>query len=85
MLRLLFQVHRWVGIALALFMALWFFSGLVIVYTGPLTQNRVEHLAHAETLAPQAGWLSFGEAWKLSADDRKAASTRLVTERNGEA
>lgn len=85
MLRLLFQVHRWVGIAIALFMAVWFFSGLVIVYTGPLTQNRAQHLAHAETLAPQAGWLSFGEAWKLSADDRKAAAARLASERNNEA
>lgn len=35
MTRLLYQIHRWVGIALALFMAIWFSSGLVIMYAGP--------------------------------------------------
>ena len=72
--RLLYQVHRWVGVTLALFMFFWFFTGLVIMYSTPTTQNRSQQLAHAETLAPEIGWLSLGEAWERSAEQRKAAA-----------
>ena len=59
---LLYQVHRWLGVVLGLFMFFWFFTGLVIMYSTPTTQNRSQQLAHAETLSPEVGWLSFGEA-----------------------
>ena len=72
---LLYQVHRWVGVVLGLFMFFWFFTGLVIMYSTPTTQNRSQQLAHAETLAPELGWLSLGEAWERSAEARKAAAT----------
>ena len=62
MKRLLFLTHRWSGVALALFMVLWFFSGLLIVYASQLNQTRVQQWAKAETLAPERGWLSLGEA-----------------------
>jgi hypothetical protein len=71
-IRLLYQVHRWVGVVLALFMFLWFFTGIVIIYSTPTTQTRSQQLAHAETLSPQLGWLSLGEAWNLSEEQRKA-------------
>jgi hypothetical protein len=71
--RLLFEVHRWLGIVLALFMFFWFVTGLAIMYTTPAAQSRSQRLAHAETLAPEAGWLSLGEAWDRSAGQRKAA------------
>jgi len=74
--RLLYQVHRWLGVVLALFMFVWFFSGLVIMYTTPATQNRSQQLAHAETLAPELGWLSLGEAWNLSTEQRQAAAEK---------
>lgn len=74
--RLLYQVHRWLGVVLALFMFVWFFSGLVIMYTTPATQNRSQQLAHAETLAPELGWLSLGEAWNLSAEQRQAVAEK---------
>ena len=70
MKRLLFEVHRWVGIVLALFMLLWFFSGLVIIYAAPTPPTRAQQLAHAETLRPEPGWLSAGEAWERSAAQR---------------
>ena len=73
---LLYQVHRWVGVALGLFMFFWFFTGLVIMYSTPTTQNRSQQLAHAETLAPEVGWLSLGNAWDLSAEQRKEAAKR---------
>lgn len=81
MKRLLFLVHRWAGVALALFMTLWFFSGLVILYSVQMNQTRPQQLAHAEPLLAEAGWLSLGEAWERSAAARKqaAAATRSAT------
>lgn len=74
MKRLLFLVHRWVGVALALFMTLWFLSGLVIVYSVQLNQNRLQQLAHAEALRFEGGWLSLGEAWARSEGERPSAA-----------
>ncbi|BBJ00501.1 hypothetical protein FGKAn22_21930 [Ferrigenium kumadai] len=71
MKRLLFEIHRWGGIALALFMVLWFFSGLLIVFAEPPTPTRAQQLAHAETLTPETGWLSAGAAWDASTEQRK--------------
>lgn len=34
MKRHLYLWHRWLGIALCLFMALWFVSGIVMLYVG---------------------------------------------------
>lgn len=73
MKRLLFLVHRWGGVALALVMALWFFSGLVIVFAEPPTPTRAQALARAEPLSTRAGWLSAGEAWEASAAARAPA------------
>lgn len=75
MKRLLFLVHRWVGVVLALVMTLWFLSGLVILYSVQLNQTRTQQQAHAELLQPEAGWLSLGEAWERSAAERKKASS----------
>lgn len=83
MKRLLFEVHRWVGISLALFMLLWFFSGLVIIYAEPTTPTRAQQLAHAESLSPGAGWLSAGEAWERSAAQRKASSSNAKAADDG--
>jgi uncharacterized iron-regulated membrane protein len=66
MKRLLFLIHRWSGVALALFMVLWFFSGLLIVYASQLNQTRVQQWAKAETLAPESRWLSLGETLQRS-------------------
>lgn len=76
MKRLLFLVHRWLGVALALFMTLWFFSGLVILYSVQMNQTRPQQLAHAELLRAEAGWLSLGEAWQRSAAERPAAPVK---------
>lgn len=84
MKRLLFEIHRWVGIALALFMLLWFFSGLVIIYAEPSTPTRAQQLAHAEALSPEPSWLSAGVAWERSAAQRKEQTSiveaRLLNE-----
>jgi len=74
MKRLLFQIHRWLGISAALFMVLWFFSGLVIIYAPALNQSKLQQQAHAETLKVESGWLSLGEAWQASAGARREAA-----------
>ena len=66
MKKLLYQIHRWGGILLALFMLVWFASGLVTMYASPSALGRTEQLAHRAPVDPQAGWLSLGEAWQRS-------------------
>jgi len=70
MIRLLYLTHRWVGVALALFMLLWFSSGLIIANSGSVITTPEQRLAYRQTLNPQAGWLSLGEALELSAEAR---------------
>ncbi|WKJ91933.1 PepSY domain-containing protein [Methylomonas montana] len=76
---LLYETHRWLGVVLALFMFFWFFTGIAIIYATPTTQSRSQQLAHAESLAPEAGWLSLGEAWDRSADQRQAFAAQRKT------
>jgi len=72
--RLLYQIHRWAGIALALFMLTWFASGLVIMYASPSSLSRADQLERRTSLRPESGWIGLGEAWVRSADERKALS-----------
>jgi len=51
--RLLFLSHRWLGITLCLFMAMWFVSGVVMMYVGYPKLTNAERLAAAPRL--QAG------------------------------
>ena len=51
MKRLLFLCHRWLGIVLCLFMALWFLSGVVMMYVGYPKLVTAERL---QTLPPLA-------------------------------
>ena len=50
MKRYLYLWHRWLGIALCLFMAMWFFSGVVMLYVGYPKLTPREHLAHLPAL-----------------------------------
>ena len=77
-MRLLYQIHRWVGIVLAPFMSLWFVSGLAIIYGGSVNQSRAQQLEHAQILDPQTGWLSLGEARQRSAVARDASTSTTV-------
>lgn len=82
---LLYQVHRWLGVAVGLFMFFWFFTGLVIIYSPSLNQSRTQQLAHAESLSPQVHWLSLGEVWQRSAEERKALADESKPKANAEA
>ena len=63
-------------------MFFWFATGLVIMYATPTTQSRSQQLAHAEILLPDLGWLSLGEAWERSAEQRKAAADKPKAAKN---
>jgi uncharacterized iron-regulated membrane protein len=73
--------HRWAGVALALFMLVWISSGLLIAFVEvpSIGENSRLSLSRAQSLAPHDGWLSLGEALRLS------AAARAKTETGGEA
>lgn len=48
--RWLYVCHRWAGIALCAFMALWFLSGVVMMYVGYPKLTQAERLAHLPNL-----------------------------------
>lgn len=87
MKRLLYITHRWLGIALGLFMLLWFFSGLVMVYTGSTAIDQRDRLSHAQEIPLQGAdtWLSLAEAWQLSERQRGALAREAKTKPAGHA
>ena len=60
--RQLFLWHRWMGISLCLFFALWFVSGIFMMYVPFPELTRPERLAGAQPLASAAVRLTPGEA-----------------------
>lgn len=60
--RLLFLAHRWLGIAMCLLFAMWFVSGVVMMYVGYPKLTEAERLAHLPRLDPAAPLLGPGEA-----------------------
>lgn len=78
-------IHRWIGVALAVFMVGWLSSGLVIANSGSIAVSRAAQLAHLPPLAPQPGWLSAEAAIARIADSSRdfargavVADARLV-------
>jgi len=70
--------HRWIGVALALFMLVWFSSGLVIAFFGVPPITRAQQLGHEAPLALEDGWLSLGDALHASASARAKVSRGAV-------
>jgi hypothetical protein len=63
MKRLLFTLHRWLGIGLGLVMLLWFASGLAMLYAGPsmlpaiaITTGSPGTARRVKPGAPRRGW-----------------------------
>ncbi|MDF8361750.1 PepSY domain-containing protein, partial [Achromobacter anxifer] len=48
--RWLYLIHRWAGIVLCLFFAMWFISGMVMMYVGYPKLTPQERLAHLPPL-----------------------------------
>ena len=56
--RWLFLVHRWLGVVVCAFFAMWFISGVVMMYVGypKLTEaERLQHLPPLDASAPLLG------------------------------
>ena len=80
-IKAIYKVHRWAGVAVAILMVTWLASGAVLLYCGQPMVGRSEQLSHADNLNVENGWLSVGRAWQLSANahpDSKIASARLL-------
>lgn len=56
--RLLFLAHRWLGIAMCLLFAMWFVSGVVMMYVGYPKLTEAERLEHLPPLDPAADLLA---------------------------
>lgn len=65
MKRFLYLLHRWLGVPLALFMAMWFVSGVVMMYVGYPRLSEAERLAASPPLDAAhccAGWAELRAA-----------------------
>ncbi|WPE27045.1 hypothetical protein PshuTeo1_27660 [Pseudomonas hunanensis] len=60
--RQLYLWHRWLGIVACLFMALWFVSGVVMLYVGYPKLTPAERLAHLPAL-PAGCCAELPEHW----------------------
>src|SRR5438445_7601685 len=60
--RWLYLTHRWLGIVLCLFMALWFVSGVVMMYVGYPKLTPAERLAHLPELSADSCCISLAAA-----------------------
>ncbi|RWU20789.1 sodium:proline symporter [Pseudomonas alkylphenolica] len=79
MKRYLYLWHRWLGIGLCLFMALWFFSGVVMLYVGYPKLTPREHFAHLPVLNLQDCCVDLAAALDAADPQRAPASIRLST------
>jgi len=83
MKRYLFLWHRWLGIVLCLFMAMWFISGVVMMYVGYPKLTPREHLAHLPPLQTTGCCISLAEAQR-SADRVHPPDSMRLTSLRGE-
>ncbi|MDN7139083.1 PepSY domain-containing protein [Pseudomonas sp. JQ170] len=79
MKRYLYLWHRWLGIGLCLFMALWFFSGVVMLYVGYPKLTPREHLAHLPVLNLQGCCVDLRSALAAADPERAPSSICLST------
>ena len=79
MKRYFYLWHRWLGIGLCLLMALWFVSGLVMMYVGYPKLTPREHLAQLPALSAEDCCVPLAQVL-AAADERQApAAVRLTT------
>ena len=77
MKRYLYLAHRWLGIALGLFVLLWIVSGVVMLFVGYPKLTPVEHLSRLQPLSADC-CVAPGAALAASADPRTPLSLRLT-------
>ncbi|PHV08821.1 sodium:proline symporter [Janthinobacterium sp. BJB412] len=78
MKRQIYLLHRWLGIALCLFMAMWFFSGVVMMYVGYPKLTQAERLAALPELDGAACCASL-QRWMDTAGRSEAPTALRLT------
>jgi uncharacterized iron-regulated membrane protein len=77
--RSLIFVHRWLGVALAALFAMWFVSGIVMMYWGFPGITAEDRLSRALTLEPGQIKLTPEDAYVALGREQPAASVRLTS------
>ena len=62
--RWLYLLHRWAGITLCLFFAMWFISGVVMMYVGYPKLTPAERLGHLAPLDPAGVTVTPAQRWR---------------------
>lgn len=83
--RWLFLVHRWLGIVLCAFFAMWFVSGVVMMYVGYPKLTAAERLQHLPPLDAEAPMLSPRQALDAAGIAGALQSLQLARARGGRA
>jgi len=81
--RWLFLVHRWLGIGVCLLFAMWFASGLVMMYVGYPKLTEDERLQHLPPLQSDARLLPPGRALAAAGVDGELDALRLANASGG--
>ena len=79
MKRYLYLLHRWMGITLCLFMAMWFFSGVVMMYVGYPRLTLSERLASLPEIDASACCVDLDAALAATGDAKAPQSIRLTS------
>lgn len=77
--RLVFLVHRWTGVAACVLMALWVFSGVVMLFVGYPKLLPTEHLQALPSLSTNQTYLSVEAVLKQSQSAAKVQQIMLTT------
>ncbi|NHZ41543.1 PepSY domain-containing protein [Massilia aquatica] len=83
--RLLFLGHRWLGIVLCAFFAMWFVSGVVMMYVGYPKLTEAERLGHLPPLQAGAPLLGPQQAMALAGIKGPLKELRLAAASGGNA
>jgi PepSY-associated transmembrane protein len=78
-LRALIVVHRWIGVILCILFALWYASGIGMMYWGMPSVTTGDRLARAPAIDPSRVVLSPREAVEKTGESRPPAQVRLTT------
>ncbi|MDD0839776.1 PepSY domain-containing protein [Curvibacter sp. HBC61] len=82
--RCLFLIHRWLGVVLCAFFAMWFVSGVVMMYVGYPKLTASERLEHLPALERGAAYLSPREALDRAGIAGPLKDLRLLASRAGQ-
>lgn len=80
--RWLVLIHRWLGISICIVIAMWFASGIIMVYVGYPALTPAERLAHLPVLRTADCCVPLSAAWRAVPADHHVTSVKLL--RTGE-